>query len=645
MATVIKQKGEGALQDQVPGKTAGHSRQLARKLVGSGLSGIRRFFWRPSVALSFEQRLLLNQQLLESFNRRAVYWMMALSVTSPLIYHFGAWAQPAAHPPWDRLIWMLGIWLFFLPLSVLIFAKTLKEIEKGQRRHLKIMQWIWFALITTASFWWGAANFALNQPFPFRPMPGFYLGQVTFLWLTLIGQVITLLLLCHSIRSMLGVLIIGVGLPFWLQAGRILFVQKITIFEWYNLQLAGYCAIAWFLFMDHARAYAREILLDQSRSRAESAVGAKNQFIASISHDLRQPLTTLALQLHGLERKAPSQELADNIGAAQRQVSAMETMINGALDVARLESGTWKVKVREVAISPLLDSIVRDMEPSAVEKSIRLNWRSAPYLIKTDWHAIDRIIRNTIANAIRYTPPSHDGRTGHILVGCQKRGKELRISVWDNGIGIPADKCTEIFKQYVQLGNPERDREKGFGLGLSIVKGLADLLSHPLEVQSELGRGSRFSVRVPIVGRIPPELLGVNAVSGGDPDLTGMTVVVIDDDRALRLEISRRFIECGCYVILGESSGDVIGQLHKEELDSGPHFILSDYRLRTENGIEAIAAVRAVTDLSVPAVLWSGDTSSEVLAKVAASGIKLLSKPVSDSTLLALLAQHCPKDS
>lgn len=647
MATVIKQKREATSQDLEPEKTAGHWQRLARQFAGSGLDGIRRFFWRPSVVLSYEQRLLLNQQLLESFSRRAVYWMIALSVTSLLIYHYGAWAQPAGHTQWNRTAWMLGIWLVFLPVSVFLFTRTIREIGRGQRNRLKATQWIWFALITAASFWWAAANFALNQP-PLSHSPaGFYLGQITFLWLTLIGQVITLLLLCHSIRTMLGVLIIGVGLPFWIHAGKMLFAQRITIFEWYNLQLAGYCAIAWFLFLDHARAYAREILLSESRSRAESAVEAKNQFIASISHDLRQPLTTLALQLNGLERKARSQEhLVDSIGAAQRQVLAMETMINGALDVARLESGTWKVEVREVAISPLLDSIMRDMEPGAAEKAIRLSWHSSPYLIKTDWHAIDRIIRNLVANAIRYTPsPGVDGLQGHILVGCQKRGNQLRISVWDNGIGIPANKCTEIFKQYVQLGNPERDREKGFGLGLSIVNGLTNLLSHPLEVQSTLGRGSRFSVRVPIVGRIPPELLGAGraAVSSGDPDLTGMTVVVIDDDRDLRHEISRRFIECGCYVILGESSDDVIGQLREEELESGPHFILSDYRLRAETGIDAIAAVRAVTAVSTPAVLWSGDTSSEVLATVAASGIRLLSKPVSDSALLVLLAEHCPK--
>ncbi|RZF23362.1 response regulator, partial [Paraburkholderia sp. UYCP14C] len=203
----------------------------------------------------------------------------------------------------------------------------------------------------------------------------------------------------------------------------------------------------------------------------------------------------------------------------------------------------------------------------------------------------------------------------------------------------------DIFKSYVQVDNPERDREKGFGLGLSIVQGLANLLGHKLDMNSTPGRGSRFSVSVPFAGRIAPELLEVQTVESGDLDLTSMVVAIIEDNNDLRIEISMRLIEHGCYVVAGESSSDVIEQLRIEALAGGPHFILSDYRLKTEDGVAAIAAVRAVTDASIPAILWSGDTSSAVLKKVAASGMKLLSKPVSEHTLLTLLAKHKPKIS
>jgi CheY-like chemotaxis protein len=221
----------------------------------------------------------------------------------------------------------------------------------------------------------------------------------------------------------------------------------------------------------------------------------------------------------------------------------------------------------------------------------------------------------------------------------------VKISVWDNGIGIPEDRQADIFKSYVQVANPERNRDKGFGLGLSIVQGLADLLGHKLDVDSAPGRGSRFSVTVPFMGLIPPELLEVQTVEEGEADLTDMVVAIIEDNSDLRIEISMRLIEHGCYVVAGKSSSDVIEQLSIEALASGPHFILSDYRLENEDGVAAIAAVRAVTNASIPAALWSGNTSSAVLKKVAASGMKLLSKPVSEQTLLTLLEKHKPQEN
>ena len=155
------------------------------------------------------------------------------------------------------------------------------------------------------------------------------------------------------------------------------------------------------------------------------------------------------------------------------------------------------------------------------------------------------------------------------------KARQLRkVSVWDNGIGIPEGRQTEIFKNYVQVDNPERNREKGFGLGLSIARGLANLLGHKLNVDSTPGRGSRFSVTVPFIGLIPPELIEVQTGEDGDPDLTNMVVAIIEDNSDLRIEISMRLIEHGCYVVAGESSYDVIEQLRIEALTSGPHFIL-----------------------------------------------------------------------
>jgi nitrogen-specific signal transduction histidine kinase/ActR/RegA family two-component response regulator len=433
--------------------------------------------------------------------------------------------------------------------------------------------------------------------------------------------------------------------PFGFSVAPIFFTKRPGMFDWYTALLVGYCFMAWFICNDQKRSCVNEVILEEARSQAEVAIAEKNQFIAAISHDLRQPLTTLGLKLNYLARNIESTRLTQDVSIAQRQVAAMEGMINGALDISRLESGTWNVEIQEVVLPSLLLDIVLDMQPLAEAKGLKLGLHSRPCLVRTDRHALDRIVRNMVINAVRYTPSEQGGKKGHILVSCQRRGNYVKISVWDNGIGIPEGRQADIFKSYVQVDNPERNREKGFGLGLSIVQGLANLLGHKLDVDSTPGRGSRFSVTVPFIGLIPPELHAVQTVESDNPDLTNMVVVIIEDDSDLRIEISMRLIAQGCYIVAGESSHDVIEQLRIEALASGPHFILSDYRLEHEDGVAAIAAVRTAVDASIPAILWSGDTSSAVLKKVAASGMQLLSKPVSEQTLLTILAKHNPQIS
>ncbi|KXU84816.1 hypothetical protein CI15_21155 [Paraburkholderia monticola] len=559
-------------------------------------------------------------------------------IGSSLWFVFGVWDIP-----WFRDVWLAGLWGMAAPLATYLLKKTTALPKHAGNDAIEQMHWAWAALVMLTSFWWAAGSFGLSAP-DFSLLHGYYfkLRRYNFMELTMISHAFTLLLLAPSVRATLGSLVFG-AIPFGFSMAPVLFIKRPGMFDWNTAQLIGYCVMAWFICNDQKRACAKEVILEEARSQAEAATAEKSQFIAAISHDLRQPLTTLGLKLNYIERTIESTHLAEDVAMAQRQVDAMEGMINGALDICRLESGTWNVEIQELALPSLLLGIVVDMQPLAEAKGLKLSLHSRPYLVRTDRHALDRIVRNMVINAVRYTPSEQGGRKGHILVSCQRHGNHVKVSVWDNGIGIPEDRQGDIFKSYVQVDNPERNREKGFGLGLSIVQGLADLLGHELDVDSTPGRGSRFSVTVPFIGLIPSELLAVHTVDNDDTDLTNMVVAIIEDDSDLRVEISMRLIEHGCYVVAGESSDDVIGQLRIEALASGPHFILSDYRLEHEDGVAAIAAVRAATDASIPAILWSGDTSSAVLKKVAASGMKLLSKPVSEQTLLTILAEHKPK--
>jgi signal transduction histidine kinase/CheY-like chemotaxis protein len=529
-------------------------------------------------------------------------------------------------------------------LAAYLLKKTKALPKHASVSAVEQMHWAWAAAVTLTSFWWAAGTFGLTPPDFSTHAPYVKLASSGFLEYTLISHTFTLLLLAPSLRANLGSFALG-AIPFGFSLGPILYTYRPAVLGFYTAQLVGYCFLARFFFYSQKRAYVKEVIIDEARERAEAAKAEKNLLIAAISHDLRQPLTTLGLKLNFLERSIKSNDLVEDVSVAQKQVDAMEGMINGALDICRLESGTWNVEIQEVALPSVLRGIVVDVQPLAEAKGLKLRLHSRPCLVRTDRHALDRIVRNMVLNAIRYTPSEQGGRKGHVLVSCQRRGSGIKISVWDNGIGIPEGRQADIFKSYVQVNNPERNREKGFGLGLSIVQGLANLLGHQLDVDSAPGRGSRFSVTVPFMGLIPPELLEVQTVEEGEPDLNDMVVAIIEDNSDLRIEISMRLIEHGCYVVAGESSSDVIEQLRIEALASGPHCILSDYRLENEDGIAAIAAVRAATNASIPAILWSGDTSSAVLKKVAASGMKLLSKPVSERTLLTTLAKHKPKAS
>ncbi|BCG00455.1 hybrid sensor histidine kinase/response regulator [Paraburkholderia sp. PGU19] len=642
MASRTRTRRDSDVGEEPGARTSLSASETAHKIERRRVSEFVNLVRGPVAALSTEQNLLVKRDLLESLSRRAVCWMALVLFVSVFVFEFGYWIKTSDIYLLFRVVWIFGLWGMAAPMAIYLLKKTMALPKHAGVNAVEQMHWAWAALVVLTSVWWAAGSFGIKPPFfPAHGDSHIIFHRNFFLRLTLICHVFTVLLLAPSLRATLGSLVLGT-IPFGFSLGEILLFKLPAVLESLTAQLIGYCLIAWFLCYDQKHACVKEVILEEARSRAEAARAEKNQLIAAISHDLRQPLTTLGLKLNYIERNIESTRLAEDVSIAQRQVDAMEGMINGTLDICRLESGTWSVEIQEVVLPSLLHGIVVDMQPLARAKGLKLRLHSRPYLTHTDRHALDRIIRNMVTNAVRYTPSEQGGKKGHILVGCQRRGNLVKISVWDNGIGIAEDKQADIFKSYVQVDNPERDREKGFGLGLSIVQGLANLLGHKLDVDSTPGRGSRFSVTVPFAGRIPPELLEVQTVESGDLDLTNMVVAIIEDNSDLRTEISMRLIEHGCYVVAGESSCDVIEQLRIEALATGPHFILSDYRLKNEDGVAAIAAVRAATDASIPAILWSGDTSSAVLKKVTVSGIRLLSKPVSEKTILTLLAKHKP---
>jgi len=252
--------------------------------------------------------------------------------------------------------------------------------------------------------------------------------------------------------------------------------------------------------------------------------------------------------------------------------------------------------------------------------------------IRTDPVLFKRIVRNLIANAIRHTG------SGGVLVGARLRDGLARVEVYDTGPGIAEDDLQRIFDEFYQVNNPERDREKGLGLGLAIVRRIAAMLGHEIEVASRPGRGSRFSVIAPVCAVVEGCEAGAPNAAGV-PDLAGLFVVVVDDDRMI-LEAMRGLLrEWGCEVLLAESEGELMAELAAHAYPK-PDLLVSDYRLRgARTGLDVVAAVRArFADAALPAAIISGDMHTEVQNDARAAGCAWLGKPVAGPEMRRLLA-------
>ncbi|HWM71460.1 MAG TPA: hybrid sensor histidine kinase/response regulator [Steroidobacteraceae bacterium] len=367
-------------------------------------------------------------------------------------------------------------------------------------------------------------------------------------------------------------------------------------------------------------------LIDELRA----ASAAKSRFLASASHDLRQPLHALGFFVDALpEHTAPAgMPVVDNI---RRSLAAMDDLFNALLDVSRLDAGVVETHMATVPVASLLERVRFEFEPQARQKGLSLTIMPTSALVRSDPALLERIVRNFVSNAVRYTD------RGGIVVGCRQRTGVVRIEVLDSGRGIPADKHHEIFQEFCQLDNPERDRRNGLGLGLAIVERVARLLDHGIELRSVVGKGSRFSVTVPR-GRPEDRISTAASVQPPlDADVAGTLILLIDDEIAVRDGMQEQMRRWRCEVISAGSGEEIIEKA--AALQHPPDLIVSDYRLRgEENGIQLVARLREEFNAEIPALIVTGDTGPERLREAQASGLHILHKPLNPARLRALIA-------
>lgn len=377
------------------------------------------------------------------------------------------------------------------------------------------------------------------------------------------------------------------------------------------------------------------------KQAAEDANQAKSQFLAAASHDLRQPLHALSLLSSALNERlgvADAAELATDLARVRRlarlidtSVRNMGSLLNDLLDLSRLQAGAVVPQPASVPLAEVFAHLETRFQPLALDKGLRLRFMPCGQAVRTDALLLDRILANLIANAVRYT------ERGGILVGTRRRGADmLRIEVVDTGQGIPEAMYGRIFEEYFQLGNPERDREKGQGLGLSIVRRLADLLGIRIAVRSRLGRGTRFSLELPLCdvsqGRADAQG-GSQAATAPGPD---RLVVLVEDDEAIQIAMHALLEQWGMDLLAVPSVEAAEAVL--EESGRLPDLVLSDYRLPGElDGIGVIVRLRARYGADLPGVLITGDTGDEAMRAIARSGLRAMHKPLQPAKLRALL--------
>ena len=384
--------------------------------------------------------------------------------------------------------------------------------------------------------------------------------------------------------------------------------------------------------LKHEIADRREIekALQIAKSEAERANLGKTRFLAAASHDLLQPLNAARLfvsALADLDHSKPNRGLINNIEVS---LSAVEDLLAALLDISKLDAGAVVPERVDFPIASLLGPLVTEHQALAEDRGLALRYVSSRAVVRSDIRLLRSIIQNFLSNAIRYT------RTGRILLGCRRRGTDLKIEIWDTGAGIPPDKFDEIFEEFRQL-DTAGGHDRGIGLGLAIVKRAAKTLDLPIEVRSLVGKGSVFSVTVPI-GHKQPATVRRSAAPRTLGQFADPMLLVIDDQRSILDGMQAMLTGWGCTAVVAASGEEAIGRL--AELSRPPDLVIADYHLDAgTTGVTEICRIRQVLGQPVPGIIITANNTPEVQALVHQHGLRLLRKPLNPAQLRALLTQ------
>ncbi|MEH6386609.1 MULTISPECIES: hybrid sensor histidine kinase/response regulator [Pseudomonas] len=378
------------------------------------------------------------------------------------------------------------------------------------------------------------------------------------------------------------------------------------------------------------RAYLNERLLDAARKRAERESQSKTRFLATASHDLRQPLHAMSLFIQHLDERVKEPEARITVRRLADSTHLLQAMLNSLLDISRLSVGMVKPQLRSINLQPWLQQLLGTLESSAQERGVTLKLSCPRYCaVSADSLLLERLMRNYLNNALVHAQATD------VWIEVTRCGERTRLAVVDNGCGLTEEEQERIFEEFTQLRNPARTLEKGVGLGLSICRQLLHLLEYPSGVESTPGQGSRFWLEVPAADWVADSQVAPMP----DGQLLNGLIAVVENDEINRLATETLLRQWGCSVISYETAEQALLGLQKTTVD----LLLSDFRLEgSMDGLELIRELRSQRIHAGAAALITADTSEELLIEARQADVAVIYKPVLPARLRRTVQRLLP---
>lgn len=420
------------------------------------------------------------------------------------------------------------------------------------------------------------------------------------------------------------------------QNGEAWYVRRVLPYRTQDDRVEG--VVITFVDVTERKAVAKA--LEAAKQEAEMANVAKSRFLAAASHDLRQPLQTLALLQGMLARTAQGERAQSLIGRLNDTLGAMSGMMNTLLDINQIEAGAVRAEIIGFRLDDLLGRLRSEFTYLAQAKTLELRGVPCNLFVQSDPRLLEQMVRNLLSNALKYT------KHGKVLLGCRRQGDKVRLEVWDTGIGIAAGQIQAIFDEYHQVDNDARERSRGLGLGLSIVRRLGTLLGHGVKVRSWPGKGSVFSIDIPLLkdGAVPRLQSSRRAAESGGKDSSGRkgTILVVEDDPDVRALLELSLTEEGHRVITASDGAEALDLATREGIS--PDLILADYNLpKGMTGVQVAQALAKKSRHDIPSLFLTGDIATTTLGDIARHGGEHLSKPVNLDDLTAAIQRLLPE--